>query len=85
MKKETLIKIVGYVGMGCMIIAPPIIDTVIGKSLAITGLSLLTIQTIELKAINLTALNVAGISGYLYALFSWQLLAGMVAYEHDEK
>ena len=68
MKKDTFIKIVGYAGMAGMIIAPPIIDTVLGKGIAITGLLLLTIQTIDLKAINLTALNVAGILGYSYAL-----------------
>ena len=68
MKKDTFIKIVGYVGMVCMIVAPPIIDTVLGKGVAITGLSLLTIQTINLKALNLTVLNVAGILGFSYAL-----------------
>ena len=68
MNKATFIKIVGFVGMVCMIIAPPIIDTVLGKGIALTGLSLLTIQTINLKALNLTVLNVAGILGLSYAL-----------------
>lgn len=70
MKKDSVIKIVGYVGMVCMVVAPPIIDTGVGKIIAIAGLSLLTIQTINLRALNLTVLNIAGISGYLYAFFT---------------
>lgn len=37
---------------------------------AITGLALLTVQTIKLKAHNMTALNIVSIIGFIYQLFS---------------
>jgi len=35
--------------------------------MAIAGLALLTLQSVHLKAYNLTFLNIAGIVGYTYA------------------
>lgn len=49
--------------------APFFIDTMQGKLLAIVGLTLLTIQAYNIRAVNLIALNVIGIMGYSYALY----------------
>ena len=52
-----------------MIAAPPIIDTDLGKILAISGLVLLTLQAIDKSCYNLVLLNILGIGGYAYALY----------------
>jgi len=50
-------------------IAPPIIDTDLGKWLAVSGLALLCLQAIEKSCYNLVLLNIVGIGGYIYALY----------------
>jgi hypothetical protein len=50
-------------------IAPFMIDTVEGKALAILGLSLLTLQSLQTKCYNLTLLNITGILGYVYSIY----------------
>jgi len=57
-----------WVGAFCMALAPFAIDTDAGKITAITGLVLLTIQALDIRAFNLVLLNLAGIIGYSYAL-----------------
>ena len=52
-----------------MAVAPFLIDTIIGKLLAISGLALLTVQAHDAKLYNLMILNTIGIIGYLYALY----------------
>tara|TARA_R100000734_G_scaffold8901_1_gene6860 strand:- start:619 stop:780 length:162 start_codon:yes stop_codon:yes gene_type:complete len=52
-----------------MALAPFIIDTDGGKTMAIAGLVLLTIQALDIRAWNLVLLNLAGITGYTYALY----------------
>jgi hypothetical protein len=52
-----------------MALAPFIIDTDGGKMMAISGLVLLTIQAVDSKLWNLVLLNLAGITGYAYALY----------------
>ncbi len=62
-------RLVGWVGASILAFAPFIIDTDIGKKLAILGLFLLLMQAMESRLWNLVALNLSGIIGYLYALY----------------
>ena len=71
MNKELLYKIfVVFIGTGCMMIGPYFINFLTGKILAVIGLSLLTIQTQKTKSYNLSLLNIVGIVGYLYSIFT---------------
>ena len=71
MNKELSYKIfVVFIGTGCMMVGPYFINFVIGKVLSVIGLSLLTIQTQKTKSYNLSLLNVVGIIGYLYSIFT---------------
>ena len=58
----------GAAGALLLAASPPFIDTDAGKLAAIAGLSLLTVQAIDLRLYNLIALNSFSILGYLYAL-----------------
>ena len=62
-------RLTGWLGAGCMALAPFAIDTDAGKLAAIAGLVLLTIQALDIRAYNLVFLNIAGIIGYTYALY----------------
>lgn len=62
-------KVCGWMGAAAMGAAPFFIDTMQGKLLAIVGLSLLTVQAYNMRAVNLIALNLIGIIGYCYALY----------------
>ena len=64
-----LITFSAWVGTVCMAVAPFLIDSTIGKLLAISGLALLTLQAHSCKLYNLMILNTIGIIGYLYALY----------------
>lgn len=71
MNKEILYKIfVIYIGTICMMAGPFFVNGLSGKFMMIAGLSLLTIQTQKTKSYNLSLLNVVGICGYLYSIFS---------------
>ena len=61
--------IIGWCGAGAMALAPFAIDTDEGKLAAIAGLVLLTVQALDIRAWNLVLLNLAGITGYAYALY----------------
>ena len=63
-----MIAVIGWIGALCMAGAPFIIDTDAGKIIAISGLVLLTVQALDIRAMNLVLLNLAGIIGYSYAL-----------------
>lgn len=64
-------KVLDWCGVFCLSIAPFLINGMLGKMLAIAGLIMLSFQAVRLKAINLIALNTAGIVGYVYSgLFS---------------
>lgn len=63
-----MIRVAAILGTGAMCVAPFFIDTVPGKICAIVGLTLLTIQALDLKAYNLVLLNLVGTTGYLYSL-----------------
>ena len=60
--------LIGWCGAGAMALAPFAIDTDAGKLAAIGGLTLLTLQALDIRAWNLVFLNIAGIIGYTYAL-----------------
>ena len=62
------LSVVAWLGTLCLAIAPFIIDTPIGKILAMFGLSLLMFQAAEKRCYNLLLLNTLGIFVYLYAL-----------------
>jgi hypothetical protein len=64
-----LLNVVAWLGTLCLAIAPFIIDTPLGKILAMFGLSLLMLQAAEKKCYNLLLLNFTGILGYAYALY----------------
>jgi hypothetical protein len=63
-----MIAVIGWCGAGAMALAPFAIDTDAGKLAAIAGLVLLTVQALDIRAMNLVLLNLAGIIGYSYAL-----------------
>ena len=63
-----MIALASWLGAACMMAAPFLINSILGKLLAIVGLSLLTLQAIHTKCYNLVLLNVVGIIGYIYAL-----------------
>lgn len=65
---KRLIAYAGWIGAAAMVAAPPLIDSSLGKTLAIFGLALLTTQAVSIKQYNLVALNVLGIAGYAFAL-----------------
>jgi len=71
MKKELVYKIfVIYIGTACMMIGPFFVNYFIGKALSVIGLALLTVQTQKTKSYNLSLLNVVGICGYLFSIFT---------------
>ena len=59
----------GWVGALLLCIAPPIIDSDLGKILASLGLAILCFQAWHKSCYNLVFLNIIGIGGYLYALY----------------
>jgi len=63
------VDLMGWIGALMMVIAPPFIDTDLGKALSIIGLSLLTFQAIDKRLYNLVLLNTAASMGYLYAIY----------------
>jgi hypothetical protein len=64
-----LANVTGWMGAALLCVAPFIIDTDLGKWLAISGLALLCLQAIDKACYNLVCLNVIGIGGYIYALY----------------
>jgi hypothetical protein len=64
-----VVSVTGWIGALLLCIAPPIIDTDLGKWLAVSGLALLCLQAIDKSCYNLVLLNIIGIGGYIYALY----------------
>ena len=58
-----------WLGALLLAVAPFIIDSDMGKSFAIVGLALLTLQAIRNSLYNLILLNALGIVGYTWSLF----------------
>ena len=59
----------GWFGALLLCIAPPIIDTDLGKACAIAGLAILCLQAWHKECYNLILLNIIGIGGYTYAIY----------------
>ena len=59
----------GWVGALLLCIAPPMIDTDLGKARAIAGLAILCLQAWHKQCYKLILLNTIGIGGYLYAIY----------------
>lgn len=66
---KVFIKACSVLGAAALCVAPAVIDTSEGKILAMAGLSMLTVQAIDLRAWNLVILNTAGIIGYSFSLW----------------
>ena len=60
-------RVCGWIGAVLMMAAPFLINLPVGKGLAIAGLALLTVQAYENKMLNLIALNLVGIVGYIWS------------------
>jgi len=58
-----------WLGALLLAVAPFIIDSDMGKSFAIVGLALLTLQAFRNSLYNLILLNALGIVGYTWSLF----------------
>ena len=65
----SLVDLSGWVGAFFLCIAPPMIDTDLGKACAIAGLAILCFQAWHKACYNLILLNIIGIGGYLYAIY----------------
>ena len=63
-----MIALIGWAGAIVMVAASFNMATQIGPMLAVTGLGLLTIQSVKNSTHNLTALNICSILGFLYSL-----------------
>jgi hypothetical protein len=63
-----MIDLIGYVGAGLMVGSTFKINTTGGKLVAMAGLTLLTIQAIDLQAWNLIILNTLSTGGYWFAI-----------------
>jgi len=63
-----MIALIGWAGAAIMVAASFNMTTSLGPMLAVTGLGLLTIQSVNNRTHNLTALNIASILGFLYSL-----------------
>jgi len=59
----------GWIGAALLCVAPFIIDSDLGKWLAMSGLAILCLQAWSTKCYNLIFLNIIGIGGYTYALY----------------
>jgi hypothetical protein len=69
--KELLYKVfVIYIGTASLMVGPFFVNFLLGKVLSVIGLALLTVQTQKTKSYNLSLLNVVGICGYLYSIFT---------------
>ena len=63
-----MIALAGWAGAIIMVAASFNMATQLGPMLAVAGLGLLTIQSVNNRTHNLTALNIASILGFLYSL-----------------
>ncbi len=63
-----MIALISWTGAALMVAASFNMGTQIGPMIAVTGLGLLTIQSVANKTHNLTALNICSILGFLYSI-----------------
>ena len=64
-----MIALAGWAGAILMVVASFLMATPYGRMIAVVGLGLLTIQSVNNRTHNLTMLNLASIIGFLYSLF----------------
>ena len=62
------VRVTALTGTAMLCAAPAIIDTDEGKMVAISGLALLIVQAVDVRAWNLVILNLASIAGYTFSL-----------------
>ena len=59
---------ISWTGAALMVVASFLMATQYGPMIAVAGLGLLTIQSVNNSTHNLTALNIASILGFLYSI-----------------
>ena len=64
-----MIGFIAWTGSAVMVAASFLMATQWGPMLAVAGLGLLTIQSVNNRTHNLTLLNIASILGFLYSIF----------------
>jgi len=64
-----MIGFIAWTGSAIMVAASFLMATQWGPMLAVAGLGLLTIQSVNNSTHNLTLLNIASILGFLYSIF----------------
>ena len=60
---------ISWTGAAFMVVASFLMSTQYGPMIAVAGLGLLTIQSVNNRTHNLTALNIASILGFLFSIF----------------
>ena len=60
--------VIAWTGSATMVVASFLMATPYGRMMAVVGLGLLTIQSVNNRTHNLTALNICSILGFLYSL-----------------
>ena len=68
-----MIGFISWTGAALMVAASFNMATQIGPLIAVAGLGLLTIQSVNNRIHNLTALNIASILGFLYSITGFAL------------
>ena len=64
---------IAWTGAALMVVASFLMATPYGRMIAVAGLLLLTIQSVNNRIHNLTALNIASILGFLYSITGFAL------------
>lgn len=64
-----MIAAISWAGSVTMVAASFLMATEYGPMIAVAGLGLLTIQSVNNRTHNLTALNIASIIGFLFSIF----------------
>lgn len=64
-----MIGFIAWAGSATMVVASFLMATQYGPMIAVAGLLMLTIQSVNNSTHNLTALNIASIIGFLFSIF----------------
>ena len=64
-----MIAAIAWTGSATMVVASFLMATQYGPMIAVAGLLMLTIQSVNTRTHNLTLLNIASILGFLYSIF----------------
>ena len=63
-----MIGFIAWTGSATMVVASFLMATQYGPMIAVAGLLMLTVQSVNNRAHNLTALNICSILGFLYSI-----------------